>query len=96
MSSSSTHKAALQNLRRPPDVHIVFYNPGIQDSQVQSSKLYNQWILRKLRVDIVKAIIEHKADIIALSELGVVNTGLGRTLSSWKKAKVFAKKIILH
>ena len=92
MSSSSTHKAALQSLRRPPDVHIVFYNPGIQDSQVQSSKLYNQWILRKLRVDIVKAIIDHKADIIALSELGRVNTGLGRTLSTWKKSKSLSKE----
>ena len=92
MSSSSTHKAALQSLRRPPDVHIVFYNPGIQDSQVQSSKLYNQWILRKLRVDIVKAIIEHKADIIALSELGEITIGLGNTLAGWKKSNSKKKK----
>ena len=92
MSSSSTHKAALQNLRKPPDVHIVFYNPAIQVTQVQCWRLYNYLILRKLRVDVVKAIIEHKADIIALSELGGVNTGLGRTLSTWKKSKSLSKE----
>ena len=92
MSSSSTHKAALQNLRRPPDVHIVFYNPGIQDTQVQLWKLYNHWLLRKLRIDIVEALFQHKADISALSELVVVNTGLGRILWTWKESKKSAQR----
>ena len=50
----------------------------------------------KLRVDIVKAIIEHKADIIALSELGRVNTGLGRTLSIWKESNSLPKENHYH
>ena len=92
MASSSTDKAALQNLRIHPDVHTVFYNPGIQVSQVQTERLYNKWILKALRKDLVTAIFKHKADIIALSELGRVNTGLGRTLSTWKKSKSLSKE----
>ena len=91
MSSSSTDKAALQNLRIHPDVHTVFYNPGIQVSQLQTERLYNKWILKALRKDLVTAIFKHKADIIALSELGEVNIGLGCSLSTWKESKSPAK-----
>ena len=92
MASSSTDKAALQNLRIHPDVHTVFYNPGIQVSQVQTEKLYNKWILKALRKDLVTAIFKHKADIIALSELGEITIGLGGALSTWKKAIARRKK----
>ena len=93
MSSSSTDKAALQNLRIHPDVHTVFYNPGIQVSQVQTEKLYNKWILKALRKDLVTAIFTHKADIIALSELGEITIGLGGTLARWKESNSKKKKI---
>jgi len=39
MSSSSTDKAALQNLRRHPNVHTVFYNPGILDEKMDEKML---------------------------------------------------------
>jgi hypothetical protein len=55
----------------------MFYNPGIVKSQVHTAKLYKKWILDKLRKDVVQAILVYKADIIALSELGEVNIGLG-------------------
>ena len=92
MASASTDKAALQNLRMHPDVHTVFYNPGIQVSQVQTERLYNGWILKGLRKDLVTAIVKHKADIIALSELGEITIGLGGALSTWKKAIARRKK----
>ena len=93
MSSSSTDKAALQNLRIHPDVHTVFYNPGILVTQVQSEKVYNKWILKELRKDLVTAICTHKADIIALSQLGEITEGLGRALATWKESKSKKKKI---
>ena len=92
MASSSTDKAALQNLRIHPDVHTVFYNPGIQVSQVQTEKLYNKWILKQLRNDLVTAIFTHKADIIALSDLGEITIGLGGALAPWKESKRKKKK----
>ena len=92
MASSSTDKAALQNLRIHPDVRTVFYNPGILVTQVQSEKLYKKWILKQLRKDLVTAIFTHKADIIELSELGEITIGLGGALSTWKKAIARRKK----
>ena len=76
-------QAVLQtpSLQQPPVVHIVMYNPGIQDSQVQTKELYTKWITYGLKVDVTAAIVEHNADIIMLCELGGIAEGLGPTLS---------------
>ena len=92
MASSSTDKAALQILRTHPDVHTVFYNTGIQASQVKNETLYKKWILVRLRKDLVAAICKHKADIIALCELGEITIGLGNTLAGWKKSNSTKKE----
>ena len=73
--SDPRNEAALQNLHEPNDIHIMFYNPGVKDNQVQTAKLYKNWILDKLRKDVQSAILKYSADIIALSELGRIEFG---------------------
>ena len=101
--SASSAQAVLQNpsssaaaLEKPPDVHIVFYNPGIQKTQVHSEKSYNTWISNKLCADVRKAVLEHNADIIALCELGGIAEGLGPSLASWKTSNRGAKRGNYH
>ena len=64
------------------------YNPGIQKTQVQTKPLYEKWITGKFKADVIAAILEHNADIIAVCELGPIEEGLGPTLSKWKKLTV--------
>ena len=95
--SSSSAQAVLQNpssppvLQEPPKIHIVMYNPGIQETQVQCAVTYTKWITGKLKKDVTAAILKHDADMIVLCELGGIAEGLGPTLSKWKKTNRAAK-----
>ena len=96
--SASSAQAVLQDppssaaaLENPPDVHIVFYNVGIQKTQVDTEKAYGTWIRNRLCADVLKAVLEHGADIIALCELGRIEEGLGPSLASWKVSTRAAK-----
>ena len=71
-------------LQIPQLVRIMFYNPGIHQTQVSSEKLYDKWIRGRLRADVHRAILHYNADIIALCELGSITEGLGPYLAKWK------------
>ena len=68
-ASSSLALTVLQNplsqplLQKPPVLHIIFYNPRIQKTQVQTAALYERWITGKLKADVTAAILKHNADI---------------------------------
>ena len=93
-ANSSSAQAVLQNpssqpvLQEPPIIHIVMYNPGIQQTQVQSEALFTRWIIGQLKADVTATIMKHDADIIGLCELGGIAEGLGATLNKWKKLTV--------
>ena len=94
--SDPRNEAVLQNLHEPKDIRIIFYNPGVKESQVQTAQLYKNWILDKLRNDVQAAILKYSADIIALSELGRIERGLGNTLAKWKHSTSAPKPGNLH
>ena len=89
-------RAARVPRQKPPDVRIVFYNVGIHKSQVESEWLYDNWIKGKLRSAVHTAVFQHDADIIALSELGRLEEGLGPTLMTWKTSTCAAKPGAYH
>ena len=78
-------------LLSPSQLGIVFYDVGIQETQVWSQELYQKWITGGLRTDVNKAIFENHADIIALCGLGTIEEGLGPSLARWKTSARAAK-----
>ena len=62
---------------------IVFYNIGLKESQVNTQKLYNKWVLRNLRRDVSRMIKEYNMDVICLSEIGPITGVLEQALSKW-------------
>ena len=85
-ASSSSVQTVLQNpssqpvLQKPPVIHIVMYNAGIQKTQVHTEALYKKKISSKLKADVTAAILEQEADIIQLCELGRIEDGIEETL----------------
>ena len=94
--SDSRNEAVLKNLHEAKDINVMFYNVGIKDDQVKTPTLYENWILGKLRNDVQKSILLYSADIIAISELGRIEFGLGNALAKWKNSNGAPKTGNLH
>ena len=61
-----------------PQFTAGFYNVGIQAAEAEAKR----WPTKEVRFknDIIKAFMEHDLDILCLSELGTIETGLAAAL----------------